>query len=106
MNTLRTTAAALISVVLIGSALVQAWPASAGTPTTLAAVPASSTYLAPAAVVDQLSRKAPDASTKLSNNCQPGHIYSSHDVIGDPDSCIMQRLTLPGPAGIGVGAMP
>jgi len=99
MNTLKTTAAGLISVVLIGSASVQAWPASVGTQTTVAAeaaVPAFSNYLAPAALVDQLARKAPDASTKSSNNCRPGHIYSEHDMVGDPDSCIMQGISLGG----------
>ena len=100
MNTLKTTAAALISFLLIGTALLAGSMASAGTQTTAVAetaLPASSNYLAPAALVDQLARIAPAASTKPSNNCRPGHIYSEHDMVGDPDSCIMQGVTAGGP---------
>jgi hypothetical protein len=100
MNTLKTTAASLISVVLIGSASVQAWPASVGPQTTAAAetaLPASSSYLAPAALLDQLARRAPAAVTNPSNSCRPGHIYSEHDMVGDPDSCIMQGASVGGP---------
>jgi len=100
MNTLKTIAAALISILLVRTASVPASPASASSQTTAAAenaLPASSNYLAPAALVDQLARIAPAASTKPSNNCRPGHIYSEHDMVGDPDSCIMQGASVGGP---------
>jgi hypothetical protein len=61
------------------------------------ALRASSNYLAPAALVDQLARRAPAASTKPSNTCRPRHMYSEHDMVGDPDSCIMQGASLGGP---------
>lgn len=33
-------------------------------------------------------RIRPDAQ----NNCKPGHLYSAHDIVGDPQACIMGSL--------------
>ncbi len=29
-------------------------------------------------------------------NCKVGHIYSQHDIVGDPEACIMGALTISG----------
>jgi hypothetical protein len=31
---------------------------------------------------------------KPENHCKPSQLYSQHDVIGDPEACIMGRYTL------------
>src|ERR1700728_2861544 len=51
-------------------------------------VPVSSLEPSPAL---QAARQSPD-------NCKAGHVYSQHDIVGDPQACIMGTLT------IGVGA--
>jgi hypothetical protein len=40
-----------------------------------------------------------------SNNCRPGHMYSEHALVGDPDSCIMQSVALPRPSTTSVGVV-
>jgi hypothetical protein len=39
--------------------------------------------------------------------CQAPHLYSQHDVVGDPDACIMGRMNLgtgaPATAGASIG---
>jgi hypothetical protein len=39
---------------------------------------------------------------KPENHCKPGHLYSQHDVVGDPETCIMGRYTVPGGGAPGV----
>lgn len=39
-----------------------------------------------------LADTAPHAAPKL---CQPDSIYSRHDVIGDPDVCLLNRVNVP-----------
>ena len=31
---------------------------------------------------------------KPENHCKPSQLYSQHDVVGDPEACIMGRFTL------------
>jgi hypothetical protein len=35
-----------------------------------------------------------------SMTCKPGQLFSRHDVVGDPESCIMQGAGIPGAIGI------
>lgn len=30
---------------------------------------------------------------KPENHCQPSQLYSQHDVVGDPEACVMNRIT-------------
>ena len=89
MRIVRTSAAALISGLLMSG--VPAWsapPVSQGLTVAQAAsanpvVQAASGILA----VPEFPRERirPNAQ----NNCKPGQMYSAHDIVGDPQACIM-----------------
>jgi len=87
----RTTTVALISGFLMSGALAPAWsgsPANDGLTVAQATsanpvVQAASSILA--APEFPRGRLRPDAL----NNCKPGHMYSAHDIVGDPQACIM-----------------
>jgi hypothetical protein len=38
----------------------------------------------------------PAIAGKLANHCKPSQLYSLHDVVGDPETCVMSRFTLGG----------
>jgi hypothetical protein len=38
------------------------------------------------------------------SNCKPGQMYSAHDVVGDPQTCIMQSIS--GLGGVPVAGAP
>jgi hypothetical protein len=38
-------------------------------------------------------------------NCKPGHMYSAHDIVGDPQACIMAGFSVGG-AHSAVAAVP
>jgi hypothetical protein len=37
------------------------------------------------------------APRKPDANCKASHLYSGHDVVGDPEACIMGQYTIGGP---------
>jgi hypothetical protein len=101
MNIFKTTAAAVISSLVIGAA-----PAWSGTvdnrPVLPAAQAISSISSAPSRVADRswLEPSAANARPKASPNCsKPGQVYGQHDVVGDPESCITQGVNLPNAVG-------
>jgi hypothetical protein len=100
MNIVKTTAAALVSSLLIGAACMPAWSAAnnSGAPTAYAEVVPANT-VAPSllvirgGVVPSVAEAAPH---KDQMNCRAGHLYSQHDIVGDPQACIMGHLTIGG----------
>jgi hypothetical protein len=105
MKILKMRAAAVIASLVIGSASIPAWAGTSGTQSVTASVEvATSNEFAASAVAERswLEPSAANARAKATNNCRPGHVYSQHDIVGDPESCIKQGVTLPGSAGFGV----
>jgi hypothetical protein len=99
MNSVKTTAAAFISSVLIGTAAMPAWATRATqqpidevllTKSVAGPLPAARSWFDPSPV-DTAPRQ--DAT-----NCKAGNIYSQHDIVGDRQSCIVNRLTIGGVA--------
>jgi hypothetical protein len=99
MKIVKTTAAALMSSLLIGAACIPAWSAMGATPIAVSAgvmlaknvtgsLPITRSWLVPSAV-DTASHQDP-------TNCRVRHVYSQHDIVGDPQACIMGALTLAG----------
>ncbi len=100
MNTFKTAAAAVIAGLLIGTASRPAW---SGTHATEAATEASTidAEVMPAqskagsllASPSWLYASRADVTSRQDRtNCKVGHIYSRHDVVGDPEACIMGAL--------------
>jgi hypothetical protein len=101
MKILKTSVAAVISSLVIGSAAIPAWSGTTTTQSVTAAVEmVASNNAAPAKDADRswLEPSAANARPKATTNCKPGHLYSQHDVVGDPESCVKQVVTL----GVGV----
>jgi hypothetical protein len=101
MMILKTSVAAVISSLVIGSAAIPAWSGTTTTQSVTAAVKmVASNNSAPVKDADRswLEPSAANARPKATTNCKPGHLYSQHDVIGDPESCVKQVVTL----GVGV----
>ena len=99
MKIVKTTAAALISGLLIGAACMPGWSATGATRAPISAgvmlaknvtgsLPAARGWLVPSAV--------DTASHQYETNCRVRHVYSQHDIVGDPQACIMGALTIGG----------
>ena len=99
MNIFKTTAVALMSSLLIGAASMPAWSATGATPAPISAdvmlaknvtgsLPTPRSWLVPSAV--------DTASHQYETNCRVRHVYSQHDIVGDPQACIMGALTIGG----------
>src|SRR2546421_13091592 len=102
MKSLKMSAAAVISSLVIGSASIPAWAGTTAAQSVTDSVQvATGNEFAPAVVAERswFEPSAANARPKATNNCMPGHIYSQHDLVGDPESCIMQGVTLPGSRG-------
>ena len=85
MNIVKTTAVALMSSLLIGGACVRAWSAANNS-----AAPTASAEVMPA-------NTAAPALLALRVLFGPSvDDYSQHDIVGDPQACIMGRLTVIG----------
>jgi hypothetical protein len=101
MSIARTAVTALISGLLIGSASAPLWSAM---PTSEALTVAQATSAsaalesATAALRSQDSQRS-DARGNEKGNCKPGHMYTAHDIVGDPEACIKGGV-------IGFGARP
>jgi hypothetical protein len=106
MNILKTTVAALVAGTLVGSACLPIRAMADGQQT----APIGSAEVAPASsgsllalplqlnLVGAAQRDVPANHT----NCRAGHLYSQHDVVGDPESCIKGMATF-GTGGSMVG---
>jgi len=102
MKILKMTAAAVISSLVIGSASIPAWSGTTVTQSVTAAVEVvPSSNFAPSGVAERswLEPSAANARPKATSNCRPGHVYSQHDIVGDPESCIKQGVTLSASSG-------
>jgi hypothetical protein len=100
MSIFKTTAVAVISSLVIGTT--PAWSGTADSRPVLPAVQViSSNSSASSGVAGRswLEPSAANARPKASSNCKPGLVYSQHDVIGDPASCITQGVSLPNMVG-------
>jgi hypothetical protein len=100
MTTIRKATAAIVSGLLIAVSGTAGWSASnndSGTAVTQkAAEPAVSAQLE--TVLPML--KNPEHH-EASKNCKAPGLYSSHDVVGDPEACFMGRINAQTPAGLG-----
>ena len=99
MNIFKATAAAVISNLVIGTA--PAWSGTVDSRSALATAQLiSSNSSTTSGASDRLEPSAANARPKASRDCsRPGHVYSQHDVIGDPESCITQGVSLPNVVG-------
>jgi hypothetical protein len=99
MKIVKTTAAALMSSLLIGAACMPAWSATGAAPAPISAdvmlaknvtgsLPAPRSWLVPSAVDTTQGQEQ--------TNCKARHLYSQHDIVGDPQACIMGALTIGG----------
>ncbi len=97
-NIFKTTAAAVISGLLLGAASMPAWPATYATEASAIeaeVMPAKVTAAAPMPAPRLLDASRSDVSSRRDRtNCKAGHIYSRHDIVGDPGACIMGRLAI------------
>jgi hypothetical protein len=97
MKILKTTTAALISGLLMSGAGVPAWSATAVSQGSTATQASSTNTTAQLATSILGSPEFPrvDSRPDAVKNCKPGQIYSAHDVVGDPQACIMGGISLP-----------
>jgi hypothetical protein len=97
MKILRTTAAAVISSFLMAGAGIPAWSASTNQGLTVAQATATNATVQPATtVLGSLEFPRFDRRPEAEKNCKPGHIYSAHDIVGDPQACIMAGFSVSG----------
>lgn len=105
MNIVKTASVAIISsLVMVSAASMSARAAVTGSGSVNAEV-ASAADSSPTIDVEH-NWLMPSAANQRheSMNCRPGQIFSQHDVVGDPESCIMQGASLPGGRGIATAA--
>jgi hypothetical protein len=91
MNIIKTASVAIVSgLVMVSAASISARAAMTGSGSINADV-ASASNSDPSPHADLNWLKPSDANTQSrSTNCKPGYLFSQHDVVGDPESCIMQ----------------
>ena len=101
MTVLKTASTAIISGVLMVSALSTSARAAMTDSGSVNAEIASATDPSPARNIEH-SWLMPSAADQRhqSMTCKPGHLFSQHDVVGDPESCIMKGAGIPGARGI------
>jgi hypothetical protein len=101
MNIIKTASVAIISgLMMVAAASISARAAMTGSGSVNAQV-ASAADPSPAANLEHNWLMPPGSNQRHeSMTCKPGHIFSQHDVVGDPESCIMQGASLPGGRGI------
>jgi hypothetical protein len=91
MKILKTTTAVLISGLLMSGAGVPAWSATAVSQgsTATQASSTNTTVQSATSVLGSLEFPQVDSRPDAIKNCKPGRLYSAHDVVGDPQACIM-----------------
>ena len=101
MGIFKTAAVAVISSLMVGTA--PAWSGTVDSRSVLTTARViSSNSSAPSGIAERswLEPSAASARPEVSRNCsRPGQVYSQHDVIGDPESCITQGVSLPNMVG-------
>jgi hypothetical protein len=90
-------AAALLSFGLVLGFSAPAWSAdsaaAAGNAEAAPANPHDNTLLG---FLNSVLSDPPASAGRPENHCKPSQLYSQHDVVGDPETCVMSRLTLGG----------
>ena len=91
MNIVRTTTAAVISWFLMSSAFAPGWAAPPSSEAPTVAQATLSTSVVQAATAFLAAPEFPRVRNRPNalSNCKPGHMYSAHDIVGDPEACIM-----------------
>src|ERR1700752_710801 len=106
MNILKTTATALFAgTVLISACLPGRVMAAEQEPATVSQATTASGWLSALALPLQpkiVGAAQSDVPTPRVN-CRAGHLYSQHDVVGDPDSCIKGMANFGTGGGIATG---
>ena len=90
MKLSKMSAAAVFSTVVFGAGAVTAWSGTIGTQSVtpaIATVASNNSIRVADTERSWLEPSAANAKTEVTKNCDPGRVYSQHDVIGDPDSC-------------------
>jgi hypothetical protein len=107
MKILKTTAAAVISSFLVGSACIPAWsaPASHGLTVAQATIP-KTTVGSASTVLGSPDVPRFDSRPDAEKNCKPGQMYSAHDIVGDPQACIIGGVSGFGGVRSMVGGVP
>jgi hypothetical protein len=91
----KKTASVLASGLLIGGALVSPRAALAKDPLVVAATEPRKLMAPPSSAVLSSVIQLPAAlARRAETKCKPSHLYSSHDVVGDPQSCIINRVVI------------
>ena|SRR5438105_1868413 len=109
MNIFRTTVAAFVAGTLVGTAClpIRAMAAEQQTPPIGSEEVARATSQSLLSLPLQLNMVGAAQRDMPGNrtNCRAGHLYSQHDVVGDPDSCIkgMVNFGTGGATATGVG---
>ena len=101
MKIVKTTAVALISGLLVGGACLPAWSALSTSEALTVAQATSTKTTAQSAATVLGSPELPQVDIRpgILKNCKPGQMYSAHDMVGDPEACIMGSFS-------GVGVVP
>lgn len=94
---------AIGSVLVLAQAPVWAGQNAAASPSAAHPVEASRSEAAPLSAIGSIFTEV--ATHQAPRNCQPDTLYSQHDVIGDPETCVVNRLD-GRVGGTNVGAAP
>jgi hypothetical protein len=94
MRILKTITAALV-LGLVCTASIPAWSAPSGSEKLTVAEAAPANPVVQAANSILAAPEFPQIRTqrKVLNNCKAGRIYSAHDIVGDPETCIMGSVS-------------
>ena len=100
MTIAKTTTAALVLGLLISGAFAPAW-STPSTPHAMAVAEAGSSNKA----VQSADFNRVKNDSAADTDCRPGHIYSAHNIVGHPQSCIRGTISgVDGTASTMVGA--
>jgi hypothetical protein len=82
---------------LLGGASAPAWSATANVLAPIDAEVMPATIAVPPSLVGFLKPITTDTDLhQQRTNCKSPQLYSQHDVVGDPEACIMGQFNLPG----------
>jgi hypothetical protein len=95
MGILKKTAAVMISGLVIGTACVPAWSATANDPAPVNAqvMPADASGGSLLGILNSALTDTPRHEPQ--KDCKSPSLYSQHDVVGDPEACFLGRVNVP-----------
>ena len=102
MNIMKTASVAIFSgLIMVSAASISARAAMTGSGSVNADVVSATNSNPSLNANHSWLEPSPAKARPESTNCKPGRIFSQHDVVGDPESCIMQGAGyIPGSYGI------